>query len=362
MFMQAVVISRAIVRVTVGAVLEAAGLDPTVFVGGVVRGAERNLRVGAGDMWVLEADEFDRSFLTLAPAVAVVTSLEADHLDCYGDLEAIRRAFEQFLRAVPEGGCAILCGDTLQVRDLPVKDGVERVSYGLRPDLRIRADRVETEGFGSRFDVFDGGRNLGELRLRVPGAHNVSNALAAVGVGAALEVPWEAVKAGLEAFCGVHRRFEILGEAGGVVVVSDYAHHPTEIRATLAAARQGWSGRIVAAFQPHLYSRTRDFAADFGAALCGADRVWIADVYAAREDPIPGVDGALIAGCVRDAGGPETRYVPDLADLAPALAADVEAGDLVVVMGAGDVERVAHEVYERLKDGQGELKIADCKL
>lgn len=332
----------------VGTVLEAAGLDPTVLVGGVVRGEERNLRLGEGAFWAVEADEFDRSFLALTPAVAVVTSLEADHLDSYGDLEAIHRAFEQFLASVPAGGHAVLCGDADQVRNLAVKGGIARIFYGLEPDVRIRADQIAQEGFNSRFRVFDGHRELGELRLQVPGLHNVSNALAAVGVGTALGLSWEAQKAGLEAFRGVRRRFEVLGEADGVVVINDYAHHPTEVRATLETARAGWAGRIVAVFQPHLYSRTRDFAADFGEALSRADRVFVADVYPAREEPIRGVDGALIVASVR---GTKARYVPDLADLAPALVADAVAGDLVVVMGAGDVEQVAYEVYEKLKEG-----------
>lgn len=335
----------------VGCVVEAAGLDPTVFVGGVVRGLERNVRRGQGEIWVVEADEFDRSLFTLSPEVAVVTSLEADHLDCYENVEAIERAFEEYLGLIPPGGKAVLYGDEARIRRLDLRGDVRRILYGFGADDDVRAANLRPEGLGTRFEVVSEGGSLGDLSLRVPGRHNVCNALAAVGAGMALDVPWPAIEAGLEGFRGVHRRFEVLGEAGGVTVVNDYAHHPTEIRATLAAARQDWSGRILAAFQPHLYSRTRDFAADFGEALCGADRVWIADVYAAREDPIPGVDGALIAGCVRDAGGPETRYVPDLADLAPALAEDVEAGDLVVVMGAGDVERVAHETYERLKGG-----------
>ncbi len=331
----------------IGAVLEAAGLDPTVLVGGVVRGPERNLRVGEGTFWAVEADEFDRSFLELTPAVAVVTSLEADHLDYYGNLKAICHAFEQFLKSVPSEGHAILCGDVDQVRNLAVKGSLEPIFYGLGPDVRIRAERVVQEGFSSRFQVFDRQQSLGTLRLQVPGLHNISNALAAVGVGVALGLSWEALKTGLEAFRGVHRRFEILGEADGVSLVNDYAHHPTEIRATLRAARQGWEGRIVAVFQPHLYSRTRDFAADFGEALSAADRVFVTDVYAAREDPLPGVTGALIADHVRD--GLETRYVPDLDDLSSALVADIKAGDLVVVMGAGDVERVAHEVLSQLK-------------
>ena len=330
----------------VGAVLEAAGQDPTVLVGGVVRGPESNLRVGDGDIWAVEADEFDRSFLTLTPTVAVVTSLEEEHLDCYGDLASIRAAFEQFLGAVQAGGWAVLCGDDPGVRDLNISEASERVLYGLGGDTRIQAADVVREGFGSRFQVLDAGKALGEVRLQAPGMHNVSNALAAVGVGRVLDLPWEAVASGLASFRGVHRRFEIVGEAGGVTVVNDYAHHPTEIRATLATARAGWDGRILAVFQPHLYSRTRDFAPAFGEALSAADRVWVADVYPAREAPLPGVTGGLVAEAVRTDA---VDYVPEFKDLGPAVTAELKPGDLVVVMGAGDVERVAYEVYETLR-------------
>lgn len=337
----------------VGCVVEAAGLDPTVFVGGVVRGLERNVRCGQGEIWVVEADEFDRSLFTLSPEVAVVTSLEADHLDCYGNLEAIERAFEEYLGLIPPGGTAVLCGDEGRVRRLDTRGDAQRIVYGFGADDDVRAANLRREGFGTRFEVVYEGGSMGDLRIRVPGRHNVCNALAAVGAGMALELPWQAIEAGLEAFQGVHRRFEILGEAAGVTVVNDYAHHPTEIRATLDAARGVWKGRVVAVFQPHLYSRTRDFSVEFGEALAGADRVWVADVYAAREDPIPGVDGGLVAGRVRDAGGPEPRYVPGLAELTDALTATVEPGDVVVVMGAGDVEQVAYGLLNELGASTG---------
>ncbi|MDA0748830.1 MAG: UDP-N-acetylmuramate--L-alanine ligase [bacterium] len=331
----------------VGAVLEAAGLDPTVVVGGMVQGLERNLRVGASDWWVVEADEYDRSFLTLNPEVAVVTSLEADHLDCYGNLAAIREAFEQFLGQTR--ATAVLCADAFSVQGLVVGNEVERVSYGLVADARIRAEGMDRAGFGSQFRVMDGTQVMGELTLQLPGLHNVHNALAAAGVGAALGLAWEAVRMGLENFRGVRRRFEILGEVNGVTVVNDYAHHPTEVQTTLEAARAGWSGRVVAVFQPHLYSRTRDFAVAFGAALAGADRVWVGDVYAAREEKIAGVDGELIAGYVRESGGPETTYIPELGALTAALVEELAAGDLLVVMGAGNVEQVAFDVLKNLE-------------
>jgi UDP-N-acetylmuramate--alanine ligase len=337
----------------VGCVVDAAGLDPTVFVGGVVRGLERNVRCGQGEIWVVEADEFDRSLLTLSPEVAVVTSLEADHLDCYGNLEAVERTFEEYLDLIPAGGAAVLCGDAARVRRLGPKDDVRRILYGFGTDADLRAANLRPEGLRTMFEVITKEGSLGDLRLRIPGRHNVLNALAAVGTGMALDVPWSAIEAGLEAFQGVHRRLEVLGEANGVTVVNDYAHHPTEIRATLATVRGVWKGRVVAVFQPHLYSRTRDLSAAFGEALADADRVWVTEVYPAREAPIAGVDGALVAERVQDAGGPEPRFVPRLAELTDALAADVEPGDVVVVMGAGDVEQVAYGLLNELGASTG---------
>lgn len=334
----------------VGEILKAAGLDPTVLVGGVVRGMEQNLLVGKGKVWAVEADEYDRSFLELNPSLAVVTSLDADHLDCYGDLNAICNAFEKFLSLVPPGGQAVLCGDAPRVRNLMFRKDIERIYYGLGQNVRIRADRLKREGFGSQFRVFDGARLLGDLRLKVPGQHNVYNALAAVGVGIAMGLSFESQISGLEAFRGVHRRFEVLGEVCGITVVNDYAHHPTEIQATLEASRSVWDGRIVVIFQPHLYSRTRDFATEFGKALSQADRVWVTDVYSAREDPIPGISGAIVASCTKDAGNEETWYISDFKKLIATVVRDLKTGDLVVVMGAGDVELAAYEIYEKLRN------------
>jgi len=334
----------------VGAVLEASGLDPTVWVGGVVRGPDSNLRIGEGDVWAVEADEFDRSFLELTPRIAVVTSLETDHLDCYDGLDDIRSAFEQFLGSVTPGGWAVLCGNDDEVAGLKTPEGVDRISYGIGHGTSLCATDLSQEGFGSRFAVSRGTRRLGRVHLRVPGAHNVQNALAAAGTGTALGLPWNEIAGGLEAFQGVRRRFEVVGEERGVTVVSDYAHHPTAVRATLQTARDGWSGRVVAAFQPHLYTRTRDFAEAFGQALCGADRIWVTGIYPAREDAIPGITGSLVAEYARAAGGPAVEYVPDVRDLIPAMADGVRPGDLAVLMGAGDIDEAAHDLCRTLRD------------
>lgn len=332
----------------VGGVLEAAGLDPTVLVGGIVRGPERNLRPGSRTLWAVEADEFDRSFLTLRPEVAVVTSLEEDHLDTYGNLEGVFRAFQQFLEQT--GRSAVMAYDGPFVRQLNAGH-LEVFTYGLQDETGISAQSVLQVGLESRFRVVDRGKPLGDIVLRVAGRHNVSNALAAVGVGLALQLPWKAIRTGLENFRGVRRRLEVLGDPGGVCVVNDYAHHPTEVRAALETIRAAWTGRLIAVFQPHLYSRTRDFAVEFGRALSEADEVWVADVYAAREDAIPGVSGKTVARQVRTAGCSEAFYIPALQDLELRLSKSLAPGDLVLVMGAGDVEQVAYGLIDRLSGG-----------
>ncbi|MDE3000578.1 MAG: UDP-N-acetylmuramate--L-alanine ligase [Gemmatimonadota bacterium] len=329
----------------VGAVLEAAGLDPTVLVGGIVRGTERNLRPGSRTLWAVEADEFDRSFLTLSPEVAVVTSLEEDHLDTYGNIEGLLRAFQQFLEQTSRS--AVMAWDGPLVRQLNAGH-LEVFTYGLEDETGISAQSVLQAGLESRFSVVDRRKPLGEIVLRVPGRHNVSNALAAVGVGMALQLPWKAIRTGLENFRGVRRRLETLGDPGGVSVVNDYAHHPTEVRAALETIRPACAGRLIAVFQPHLYSRTRDFAAEFGRALSEADEVWVTDVYAAREDAIPGVSGEAVARHARGAGCAEVFYIPDLQDLEHRLSKSLVPRDLVLVMGAGDVERVAYGLIDRL--------------
>ena len=220
----------------------------------------------------------------------------------------------------------------------------KKMTFGLT-DGDLRATSIEQDGFGMAFDVFEKNTRLGRTRLQVPGKHNVANALSALGVGVYVGLNWEEICGGIEAFRGVHRRFEMLGEARGIAVVDDYAHHPTEIAATLQAARAGWGGRLVVAFQPHLYTRTRDFAPDFARVLQRADRLWITDIYPAREEPIVGVDGKWLADQI-----PGANHAPALNDLKAALLNDLRAGDLLLVMGAGDIETVARDIYQMLRE------------
>lgn len=329
------------------AILDEAGLTPTAFVGGRVPEWEGGLRLGGEQLYVVEADEYDRSFLALRPSVAIVTTLEADHLDIYGTFEGVQEAFAQFLALLPREGRAVICADDPGARSLARKAKTEVVLYGIDDKkAHLRAQNIENRGRGSRFSVIDHGEDCGEVMLGVPGIHNVNNALAAIAAASYAGAGIEAVQRALPRFTGVGRRFQEIGRAKNIVVVDDYAHHPTEIRASIAAARGAYGGhRIIAIFQPHLYSRTRDFAADFGAALAAADAAWITDVYAAREAPIPGVSGELIAG----RAGKKATYVERLSDLENALVPSLRGGDVCLFMGAGNIDTVAYSLLATLR-------------
>jgi UDP-N-acetylmuramate--alanine ligase len=331
-------------------ILAGAGLDPTGLVGGRVVGWESNLRFGSGDLFVVEADEYDRSFLTLTPDVAVVTNVEADHLDIYGDFAGVRAAFADFLSRTRGSGRAVVCADDHGASSLLA--GLERAgyTYGTAAGSMLWATDVDVGPDTTTCELHEEGRPVGGLELRVGGRHNLLNALAAACAARALNVEWATIRDALGRFAGVGRRFEWLGEHDGIVVVDDYAHHPTEIEATLSTARARFpERRLVAAFQPHLYSRTRDFAPDFGRTLALADVVWVTDVFPAREAPIPGVDGGLVAEAARGAGAEDVRYHADLGTLADALSDGLRAGDLLVTLGAGSIETIGSAVLKRLE-------------
>jgi UDP-N-acetylmuramate--alanine ligase len=299
-------------------------------------------------VFVVEADEYDRSFHALAPTVASVTNVEEDHLDIYpGGFPEIRDAFAQFVRGAR---FIVLCADDAGASTLPVPSSAEIIRYGVESsDARLRASNVETAGRGSRFDVAYDGEPLGHLALRVPGMHNVKNSLAAVASGIALGVEHDAMRAGIESFTGVERRFEMIGEIDGVTIIDDYAHHPTEIAATLQAARAAYpSNRIIAAFQPHLYSRTRDFHREFGNALSKADVVYLCDLYPAREQPIPGVTAQLIANSMKQIGS-APHWEGPRSSLAEVLAREVKKGDVVITIGAGDITKTGDELNKLLQ-------------
>jgi UDP-N-acetylmuramate--alanine ligase len=336
-----------------GMVLTEAGFDPTIVVGGQVHILGTNARLGKGDYLVAEADEYDRSFLELTPVVAVITNVEADHLDTYRDLDDILDAFATFANRVPFFGAVVACADDAGVRRLLPRIKKRVVTYGESPEAQLAAKSVRLEATSTMFDVWDAGEGrLGSVRLRLPGRHNVSNALAAIAVGRELLIPFETIARALAAFTGVVRRFELKGERDGVLVVDDYAHHPTEIRATLAAARQVYpERRLVALFQPHLFSRTRDFTEDFGAALAAADVNIVMDVYPSRERPIPGVTGELIADAARRAGHTMVTYTHDKKRVVDCLEQTLRPGDLLLTLGAGDVVKFGEEYLKRGRHG-----------
>jgi UDP-N-acetylmuramate--alanine ligase len=338
----------------IGTLLTEAGLDPTVIVGGRLRLLGTGARLGKSDYLVAEADEFDRSFLRLTPVIAVITNIDRDHLDTYGSLEAIEDAFVEFANRVPFFGRLILCLDDPNVQKiLPRVSDRRIITYGLSPQADLSAVNLEPHGGGSRFGVrwrsdrVLGRIDLGTIELPIPGRHNVLNALAAVGVGLSLRTDFDTITRALAGFEGVHRRFERLGHWRGAVVVDDYAHHPTEVAATLQAARQSFpEGRVFAVFQPHLYSRTQDQAEDFGRALLGADRTVITDVYPSREKPIPGVTGELVVEAALRSGHRDVHYCPSWKDAPALLRGEVGPGDVVLTMGAGDINRLAQQLVE----------------
>lgn len=326
--------------------LAAAGLAPTGYVGARVTSWGGNVHAGGGERFVVEADEYDRSFLALDPTVAVVTNLEADHMDIYADFDDLRRTFAQYVRGARY---VVLCADDVEANKIATPPTAEVIRYGLSsPDARLYATNLRREGLGTRFTVVYDGKPEGDVALAVPGEHNVRNALAALAVGLGLGVTVPQMAPGIAAFRGVERRFQLLGEAAGALVVDDYAHHPTEVRATIQAARAAApERRLVVAFQPHLFSRTRDLAREFADALSEADAVYLLDVYPSRERPIPGVSSDLISSVMRARGRAAVWQGPRGA-LTAALAGDVRPGDLVITMGAGDVTRCGPELLTAL--------------
>jgi UDP-N-acetylmuramate--alanine ligase len=326
----------------IGHVLTEVGFDPTVLVGGHARFMGGHGRLGAGKVLLTEADEYDRSFLDLLPEVAVITNLEPEHLDCYRDTEELSGAFASFANRCATTGAVILSADDSGTRGLRPFLRRRVVTFGFDREATVRAVDVCSDTSGSTFLVTAAGEALGSARLPLAGRHNVSNALAAVAVGIELDIPFTDLVAALSRFSGVARRFQVLGERNDVVVVDDYAHHPTELRAVLDAARQALPGRrLVAVFQPHLFSRTRDFAAGFADALMGADIAVVLPIYPARERPIVGVTSTLVTDYANRLGHPKVVSASGLDDSLGLLDELTHPGDVVLTMGAGDVHRVA---------------------
>jgi UDP-N-acetylmuramate--alanine ligase len=337
----------------VAAVLGAGGLDPTVVVGGRVDAMGSNARLGKSQYLVAEADESDRSFLKLSPILSVVTNIDREHMDCYRDMRDVHRTFLEFMERVPFYGMIVGCSDDpILARLLPRVH--RRVStYGTRGcDFLIRTETRKAGNGGERilnpFSVSYRGKGLGEFELQVPGVHNVLNATAAIAIGMALDVPTDQIRAALGEFRGVDRRFQLKGKSAGVSVVDDYGHHPTEIRATLAAARQCGFRRIHVVFQPHRYTRTRDMMDDFTTAFADADSLYLLDIYAASERPIAGVTAKALAGRINQSGKRHAQYLPSFADAVAAVSSQAQSGDVILTMGAGNVSQLGPLILEKL--------------
>ena len=339
----------------VALILERAGLDPTAVIGGKLSAFGSNARLGQGEFMVVEADESDRSFLKLSPAIALITNLDREHMESYGSWENLQQAFVDFANKVPFYGAVVACVDDPAIRQLMPKLTRRVITYGLNgSSANILGLNMRLEAFGSACDVAqqqpDGtSKNLGGLHLRVPGRHNLLNALGAVAVGIEAGVPFSRIAAALDEFRGADRRFQMLGEERGVMVVDDYGHHPTEIVAVIAAARAGIDRRVVVVFQPHRYSRTSQLLPEFGIALSGADEVVLTDIYAAGESPIEGVTVEAVADAVRAAGHCPVRVVKNLESLPAAVAEQARSGDLVITLGAGSIGTVGDRILDALR-------------
>ncbi len=332
----------------VALVLDRGGLDPTVVVGGRLGVLGSGARLGKGDFMVAEADESDRSFLKLTPTIAVVTNIDREHLDTYRDLADVQDAFTGFLNKVPFYGACVLCLDDPPVQDVLPRIERRVISYGLSPQARVSARDVALGPKGSSFAVAVEDRSLGPITLAVPGAHNVANALAAVAVGLDLEIEFSAIRAALESFTGVDRRFQVRGEAGGILVIDDYGHHPTEIRATLdTLRRRAGSRRTVVLFQPHRYTRTQALWDEFCRAFLQSDVLLLTDIYPASEEPIPGVTAEALAQAIGERGHRQVAWVGDLKAAAERLAEETREGDVVLTLGAGSVWTAGEELLRR---------------
>lgn len=332
-----------------GEVLIHGRLDPTVIVGGRLRRMGTGAAHGSSEFLIAEADEFDKSFLKLTPTIVVITNIGSDHIECYGSYEELENAFVQFANSVPFYGRALVCIDEDSL--LSILPRLERtvITYGFSPQADVRAVDPVFKGSSSIFTIENGKGEIGRIELPLPGRHNVLNSLAAVAVARELGVDFDLLQESLQQFNGVHRRFEIIGEEMGVLVVDDFAHHPVEISATLTAAKEGWQRPVVAVFQPHLYSRTQALAEEFGRALLGADTALVLPIYPAREEPIAGVSSRLIVDAARSMGHKRVYYLEDRSLVAERIRELAEKGDIVITIGAGDVYKLAPMILEGLK-------------
>ncbi|HWX76144.1 MAG TPA: UDP-N-acetylmuramate--L-alanine ligase, partial [Candidatus Acidoferrales bacterium] len=325
-----------------------AGLDPTMVIGGRVHMLGSNAKMGQGEILIAEADESDGSFLFLSPTIAVVTNIDREHMDYHQTMERLHESFLAFINKVPFYGVAVLCLDDAAIRALIPKVKKRWTTYGLSSEADFSARDLHMDAAGVKFSALHRGKPLGKLRLRLPGRHSATNALAAIAIAQELEIPFSRVTEALEAFTGIHRRFEIKGEPHGILVIDDYGHHPAEIRATIGAIRDSWKRPLTVIFQPHRYSRTQDLFDEFLTAFEGADRLILTEIYPAGEDAIPGVNSESLYQAIKRMGHTEVEFVPDKNQIPKMLAEKLNAGDIALTLGAGDVYKVGEALVETI--------------
>jgi len=334
----------------IGVVLDRGGISPTVVNGGILNTINTNAILGTGDFMVAEADESDGSFLKLSPTIAIITNVDPEHLDYYQNINEIKRAFIQFANKVPFYGLNILCLDNKYVQDLIPQLEKRYLTYGLTPQADLQAREVTAKGLSMTFRVFYQNKELGEVELKMPGLHNVYNALAAIATAVELNLDFSVIKEALKTFEGVQRRFQIKGEFNQITLVDDYGHHPTEIKATLCAAKNIWEGRLVVVFQPHRYTRTRDLFKDFLTAFNQADLLLLTDIYPAGEDPLPGVTAGNLFHGIREYGHKNVSYYPQKEEIVDHLPKLLKPGDVVITLGAGDICQLGDQLLQGIKD------------
>jgi UDP-N-acetylmuramate--alanine ligase len=339
----------------VATVLAAGGIDPTVVIGGKLNSLGTNAKLGQGEFLVAEADESDGSFLKLSPTIAVVTNIDAEHLDYYKDIDEIKAAFLTFINKVPFYGLSVLCLDQPHIQALIPSLQKRYQTYGMSTQADYQARDISLRPLGSTFRVMHHDHDLGHFELAVPGVHNISNSLAAIAVARELDIDVETIRKALREFSGVQRRFQIKGEVGGVIVVDDYGHHPTEIKATLAAAATGMERRVVVVFQPHRYTRTQHLLEEFFTAFNEADTLIVMDIYAAGEKPIPGVTGQTLYEGIKKHGHKDVTFIAEREKVVEHMAAVLKKGDLMITLGAGDVWKLGEQVLEKLQHGDRRL-------
>ncbi|MBI3753336.1 MAG: UDP-N-acetylmuramate--L-alanine ligase [Deltaproteobacteria bacterium] len=341
----------------IATILGSHGMDPTVVIGGKLNSIGSNARLGKGEFLVAEADESDGSFLKLSPTIAVVTNIDREHMDHYRDMDEVRDAYLAFINEIPFYGCAILCLDHPTIQGLIPRVTRRHITYGLTAQADFSARDIEIAGMKTSFDVWHRGKRLGRVTVKIPGEHNVYNSLAALAVATELDIGFEEAKDSMASFSGVERRFQIKGEWNGVTFVDDYGHHPAEIRATLKAAKDGWNNRVVAVFQPHRYSRTKDLFQEFLSAFNDADTLILTDIYPAGEEKIEGVSSGVLYNSIKAYGHRDVVYIPDKEDIPAYLTKTAKPGDMVITLGAGNIWQVAEEMMK----GDARCKMQDAR-